>query len=247
MIVKLILFALLVRFKLHMRPDDMVSRGIPALPRIRNTSIVKIFADFLQYMYQCAKNYIQETPTVGPPLWNSLQDHIEYIFTHPNGWGGAQQSQMRRAAVLANLIPDTHQGHDRVQFVTEGEASLHFCIQSGIGEETTNVCLVSSYLCVHDETYPICAWQAREGIIIVDAGGGTIDLSAYVLNTSSGTASYEEIAPPECEWFMVYLPFQRNALLMHISRSDRRIIPCDRLRPSLFRRCVVIVWIKSWD
>lgn len=157
MIVKLILFALLVRFKLHMRPDDMVSRGIPALPRIRNTSIVKIFADFLQYMYQCAKNYIQETPTVGPPLWNSLQDHIEYIFTHPNGWGGAQQSQMRRAAVLANLIPDTHQGHDRVQFVTEGEASLHFCIQSGIGEETTNVCLVSSYLCVHDETYPICA------------------------------------------------------------------------------------------
>jgi hypothetical protein len=35
-------------------------------------------------------------------------------------------------------------------------------------------------------------------VLIVDAGGGTIDLSAY--SCASGSAdSFEEIAPPQCE------------------------------------------------
>jgi hypothetical protein len=33
--------------------------------------------------------------------------------------------------------------------------------------------------------------------MIVDAGGGTIDLSAYYMTTSP--ASFEEIAPTECK------------------------------------------------
>lgn len=39
---------------------------------------------------------------------------------------------MRRAAVLADLIPDTTAGHARLSFVTEEEASLHFSIQDGL-------------------------------------------------------------------------------------------------------------------
>ena len=38
--------------------------------------------------------------------------------------------------------------------------------------------------------------QGGEGIIIVDAGGGTVDLSAYCRTTSPN--SFEEIAPSEC-------------------------------------------------
>lgn len=54
------------------------------------------------------------------------------MFSHPNGWGGAQQRRMRSAAVAADLIEDTPHGHARVTFVTEGEACIHFCVRSGL-------------------------------------------------------------------------------------------------------------------
>ena len=61
-----------------------------------------------------------------------MQDQIDFVLPHPNGWGVSQQSEMRRAAVLADLISDTTAGHARLSFVTEGEASLHFSIQNGL-------------------------------------------------------------------------------------------------------------------
>jgi hypothetical protein len=36
-----------------------------------------------------------------------------------------------------------------------------------------------------------------KGVIVIDAGGGTIDLSAYSMKLSP--TSFEEIAPAECE------------------------------------------------
>lgn len=88
-----------------------------------------MYADFLGYLYRCARTYIQESrPTLS---WESLQDNVEFILTHPNGWEGGQQSQMRQAAVSAGLIPH-ESASTRVQFVTEGEASLHFCVNKGI-------------------------------------------------------------------------------------------------------------------
>ena len=39
---------------------------------------------------------------------------------------------MRRAAVLAGLVPDDANGHSRLSFVTEGEACLHFSVQNGL-------------------------------------------------------------------------------------------------------------------
>ena len=61
-----------------------------------------------------------------------MLDQIDYVLSHPNGWDGTQQSEMRRAAVLADLIPDTTAGQARLSFVTEGEASLYFSIQNGL-------------------------------------------------------------------------------------------------------------------
>ena len=46
---------------------------------------------------------------------------------------------MRRAAVTAGLIPHGAAGQARLSFVTEGEASLHFCIQKGLINETIKV------------------------------------------------------------------------------------------------------------
>ena len=56
---------------------------------------------------------------------------------------------MRKAAVMAGLIPDTEDGHSQLSFVTEGEASLHCCIQSGLTNEAIQVlvCYITSSVC----------------------------------------------------------------------------------------------------
>ena len=103
---------------------------IPPLPL--NKTVVEVFSDFLKYMLFCAKEYIRTTHSNGPQLLATLESETQFVLSHPNGWEGREQEQMRRAAVLACLVPDTPAGHARVTFVTEGEASLHFAIQDGI-------------------------------------------------------------------------------------------------------------------
>ena len=132
------------RFKLHLRPNaqpssDYVSNKIPPLPR--GKSAIDIVADFLQHLHWCARTYIEfeETHANGVELWQTLEDRTEFVLTHPNGWEGTQQSMMRTAAVQAGLIPDNEDGHSHLSFVTEGEASLHFCIRSGLTNDAIKV------------------------------------------------------------------------------------------------------------
>ena len=129
------------RFKLHLRPKTDTSHNIanqiPPLPL--NKTIVDVLADFLKYLFSCASAFIQDTHANGPDLWASVEKEIDFVLSHPNGWEGIQQSQMKKAAVLAGLIPDTKLGHSRISFVTEGEASLHFAIQNGLPEGALKV------------------------------------------------------------------------------------------------------------
>ena len=130
------------RFKLHIRPNlqssaDYVTNKIPPLPR--GKSAIDVFADFLRYLHQCARTFIEETHANGVELWHTLEDRTKFILTHPNGWEGPQQSMMRTAAVKAGLIPDNRDGHSHFSFVTEGEASLHFCVQSGLINDAIKV------------------------------------------------------------------------------------------------------------
>ncbi|RDB20568.1 Heat shock protein 12A [Hypsizygus marmoreus] len=165
-------------FKLHLRPaSSRVTHKLPPLPKKK--TVIDVFADFMEYLYTCARTYIQDTHANGGDLWASVQNHIEFVLTHPNGWEGAQQARMRRAAVRAGLVPDTNEGRARVHFVTEGEASLHFCIQNGL---TT------------------AAMMKGKGVLIVDAGGGTIDLSAYGQSKSRNKFSFQEVASPQCHF-----------------------------------------------
>ncbi|KAH9940114.1 uncharacterized protein BXZ73DRAFT_43285 [Epithele typhae] len=166
-------------FKLHLRPEHLDAGEIkrddlPPLPP--GKSVVDVFADFLAYLFQCTKRYICETHSNGDSLWASLEDRIEFVLSHPNGWEGAQQGKMRQAAVMAGLVPQTPAGQARVHFITEGEASLHFCIQSGLANETM---------------------QDGQSVMIVDAGGGTIDISSYGF-ISLSPLEVEEVTSADC-------------------------------------------------
>jgi hypothetical protein len=130
-----------VRFKLHLRPNTASTREItqklPPLPH--NKQAIDILADFLRYMFKCARTYIEESHANGTDLWTSVEGEIQFILTHPNGWEGIQQTQIREASVRAGLIPNTAAGRSRIAFVTEGEASLHFAIKHGLPVEATKV------------------------------------------------------------------------------------------------------------
>src|ERR1700734_1773387 len=122
------------RFKLHLRSKVGADHGVGSdlIPLPLNKTVVEVFGDFLRYLLQCASSYIQNTHANGHDLWNSVKSDIDFVLSHPNGWEGTQQSEMRRAAVLAALVPDDTSGHSRLSFVTEGEASLHFSVQNGL-------------------------------------------------------------------------------------------------------------------
>ncbi|KAG6816742.1 hypothetical protein H0H87_003331 [Tephrocybe sp. NHM501043] len=103
-------------FKLHLRPSSHanahLTRALPPLPE--NKTVIEVLSDFLEYLYKCARRYIEETHANGAHLWASLEKNIEFVLTHPNGWEGPQQSQMRRAAIRAGLVPDTLAGRSHL-------------------------------------------------------------------------------------------------------------------------------------
>ena len=125
------------RWKLHLSPEGAQS-GLPPLPP--HKTAVEVLADYLRYLHECARRYISDVH--GANLWADLEADIPYILTHPNGWHGLPQAKMREAAIIARLIPDTEAGRSRISFVTEGEASLHFCLSNGMSVE---VCVIGTH------------------------------------------------------------------------------------------------------
>jgi len=178
------------RFKLHLRSRVGAGRQLmdesPPLPL--NKTVVEVFADFLAYLLECASSFIQETHANGAALWVSVKDEIHFVLSHPNGWEGQQQAEMRKASVLAKLIPDTTAGHARLSFVTEGEASLHYSVHNGL---------------------PTGVMDDGEGVVIVDAGGGTIDISSYSKNIGEAKHRFEEVASPQCNYLSLNFDFPK--------------------------------------
>ena len=118
---------------------------LPPLPPRK--TVVDVIADFLAYLFKCARDYIQETHVNGASLWQSVQGRIDVVLSHPNGWEGGQQGKMREAAMQARLIADSAEGRSKLHFVTEGEASLHYCVNSGLAAEAIKVREQERFFC----------------------------------------------------------------------------------------------------
>ncbi|KAI5115452.1 hypothetical protein M0805_008680 [Coniferiporia weirii] len=162
-------------FKLRMRPGSMPETQASALqPLPARKTLVQVFADFLGYLMTCAETFIRETHLTLSRSWDTLSGDTIFILGHPNGWQGTQQNMMRKAAIMAKMITDTPQGRSRVKFVTEGEASLHYCLREGSLD--------------NDE----------KGFVIADLGGGTLDFSAYKV-IGIRPLRVEEVSAAKCE------------------------------------------------
>ena len=172
-------------------PAAMKDQMNTQLPK--GKTIVDVFADFMRYLFDSTKELFKASEPSGELRWDTVSDTIELVLTHPNEWGGPQQTQLRTAAVRAGIVPDTPAGRSRVHFVTEGEASFNFCATNTEAGEGLKVCSPTLFQSSLFDTS-----QPGEQVLIIDAGGGTIDISTYtVLNT--GPLQVEELYQSECE------------------------------------------------
>ncbi|KAG8821142.1 hypothetical protein FRC17_009911, partial [Serendipita sp. 399] len=151
-------------FKLHLHPESMKSRQfstgleeleIPPLPL--GVTLSQLYADFIRYIYKETKEFFVNNTPNGQFVWSRLEGRMPIIFCTPNGWDMSEHAFLRKAAIRAGIVTDSA-ANDRLLFITEGEASVHYSL-------------------AHTKT----AEWLKEGTIfaVTDAGGSTVDSTLY--------------------------------------------------------------------
>ncbi|KAK8233568.1 hypothetical protein HDK90DRAFT_414961 [Phyllosticta capitalensis] len=123
--------------------------NLPPLPP--GKSEIDVAADYLFHLRQAMRNYLQKT--LGD-VFNREERNIRYYLTVPAIWNDAGKAATRAAAIQAGFLRD--ENDNRLTLVSEPEAAAMFCSKTGLLN-----------LKVHD------------AVLIVDCGGGTVDLIAY--------------------------------------------------------------------
>jgi len=171
-------------------PGEMTEQMSTELPE--GKTIIDVFADFMRFLFHSTKKLFKDSEPNGELRWDSISESIELVLTHPNGWGGLQQAHLRNAAVKAGIVQDTPTGRSRVHFVSEGEASFSFCASHTEAGKSLKVCRT-----IHTQCRFLTHSQRGEQVLIIDAGGGTIDVSTYKV-LGNGPLRVEELHEPKC-------------------------------------------------
>ncbi|KAK0544393.1 hypothetical protein OC845_005620 [Tilletia horrida] len=166
-------------WKLHLKPRHIELHAqehhvLEAVPP--GLTVAKILQDFLRFMVESIANFIRTRRADGVQLLNKLAGSAQYILTVPNGWEVEQQEIMRRAAVGAGLVSADRAA--TIQFLAEGEASINYC--------ATRLADID--------------WLRTVGqqVIVVDAGGGTVDITTYSVEQTVPKLMVKECAASEC-------------------------------------------------
>ncbi|KAF8848667.1 actin-like ATPase domain-containing protein [Acephala macrosclerotiorum] len=129
--------------------------NLPPLPP--GKSEIDVAADYLFKLRQAMRSQLQKT--LGE-VFNREERNIRYYLTVPAIWNDAGKAATRAAAIQAGFLRD--ENDNRLTLITEPEAAALFCSKAGLLN-----------LKVHD------------AVLIVDCGGGTVDLIAYEVEEES--------------------------------------------------------------
>lgn len=129
--------------------------NLPPLPP--GKSEIDVAADYLFKLRQAMRNQLQKT--LGE-VFNREERNIRYFLTVPAIWNDAGKAATRAAAIQAGFLRD--ENDNRLTLITEPEAAAMFCSKTGLLN-----------LKIHD------------AVLIVDCGGGTVDLIAYEVEEES--------------------------------------------------------------
>ncbi|MCJ1374341.1 hypothetical protein MMC20_005573 [Loxospora ochrophaea] len=123
--------------------------NLPPLPP--GKSEIDVAADYLFKLRSAMRH--QLIKTLGE-VFNREERNIRYFLTVPAIWNDAGKAATRAAAIQAGFLRD--ENDNRLTLITEPEAAAMFCSKTGL----LNL-------------------KIRDAVLIVDCGGGTVDLIAY--------------------------------------------------------------------
>jgi actin-like ATPase involved in cell morphogenesis len=122
---------------------------LPPLPPGKTE--IDVAADYLYHLRQAIRKRLQKT--LGE-VFSREENNIRYYLTVPAIWNDAAKAATRAAAMTAGFLHN--ENDNRLTLITEPEAAAMFCAKTGLLN-----------LKIHD------------AVLIVDCGGGTVDLIAY--------------------------------------------------------------------
>jgi hypothetical protein len=69
----------------------------------RGKTIVDVFADLMSYLFDSTKTLFMTSESNGEVEWGSVSDSVKLVLTHPNGWGGPQQTKLRTVVGMVKV------------------------------------------------------------------------------------------------------------------------------------------------
>ncbi|QRW20316.1 heat shock protein 70 kDa 12B [Rhizoctonia solani] len=164
-------------FKLHLHPSDMQAKHELKLDELPpGVTLRQIYSDFLGYLLKHTRSFFEDRILDGKQIWSRYSPTMEVVIAHPNGWGIREQAFLRSAAVAAGFAT-TDQAPTKVRFVTEAEASVHFCIHH------TNLGTVL---------------KPGTNFAVCDAGGSTVDTTLYSVTSMRPILKLKEERASAC-------------------------------------------------
>jgi molecular chaperone DnaK (HSP70) len=158
-------------FKMALKADAMQGRRPPGIGARSIDSPAKalpLIVEYLRRMYQVALAEIQ--------LSGYLEDQIRWCVTVPAIWDDAEKALMRQAARQAGMPADRH----RLLLAIEPEvAALH--------------CQIHLARVLGSQDQKIQPADGAQRFMVVDCGGGTVDITAYRIDRSEGKEKFVEI------------------------------------------------------
>lgn len=117
-------------FKLGLHPEELRSAcqlQAPPFRLPRHVLLQTVYKDFIGHACRHAVQFFQDTQFDGRELWTKLSSSFELVFAIPNGWAEEEQCFIRNAVVAAGILPPEF-AENRLAFVSEAEASVHFAL-----------------------------------------------------------------------------------------------------------------------
>ncbi|RAL15262.1 Hsp70 family protein [Aspergillus homomorphus CBS 101889] len=149
--------------------ENASQTGILRLPP-RSTA-VDVVADYLSQIYQfilqtLVKQITEETLKITP---------IEFWFTVPAIWSDKAKDATRTAAQRAGFACDPRRKEDKIFLISEPEAAAITALEKYTTGDLANLVKVD------------------DGVLICDCGGGTVDLTTFLVTQISPKLTFEEL------------------------------------------------------
>ncbi|KAG8703977.1 hypothetical protein FRC08_002527 [Ceratobasidium sp. 394] len=164
-------------FKLHLHPEAMKQKhNLKVQPLPSGITLEKIYTDFMGYLMKHTQEFFETRIIDGRKVWEDLHNDMTIVLAHPNGWTIKEQNFLRKAAVAAKYTSEG-KAHAQIHFVSEAEASVHFCMFHSDIHNRLNM---------------------NVNFIVCDAGGSTVDTTAYCVKSVSPMLELEEKKASAC-------------------------------------------------